>query len=81
MLKIVGQETRVGAYTDKPFVCIVHIYVNHRIIKKGRWALTRMGAYSREYASVHRIPKNKLAESKKTYHCTYMYVDAGNGGL
>ncbi len=33
-----------GAYTDKPFVCISHIYVNHRIIKMGRWVLTRRWA-------------------------------------
>ncbi len=34
-LKSTGQKTGVGAFTDKPFVCITHTYVNHRIIKKG----------------------------------------------
>ncbi len=52
-LAIDGQITGVGAYRDKkPFVCITHIYVNHRIIKKGGvGAYTKMCAYSREYGN------------------------------
>ncbi len=39
------QKTGVGAYTDKPFVCITHnfIYMNHRVIKKGGGCLHRDG--------------------------------------
>ncbi len=28
-------------YTEKPFVCITYIHVNHTIIKNGGWVLTR----------------------------------------
>ncbi len=49
-LKLTGQEMGVGTYTDKPFVCITHIYVNHRITKKGGvGAYMEMVTYSREY--------------------------------
>ncbi len=34
-LQLTGPKTGVGTYTDKPFVCITRIYVNHRIIQKG----------------------------------------------
>ncbi len=34
-LKLMGKKTGVGAYTDKPFVSITHIYANYRIIKTG----------------------------------------------
>ncbi len=44
-----GPKMGVGAYTGKPFVCITHIYVNHRIIKKGVGAYTDIGAYSRKH--------------------------------
>ncbi len=44
----VSAHPPVGDYTDKPFVCITHKYVNHRIIKKGGWALTRRWALTRE---------------------------------
>ncbi len=34
-LKSMGHKMGVVTFTDKPFVCITHIYVNHRIIKRG----------------------------------------------
>ncbi len=54
MLEIDGPKTGVGAYTDKPFVCITHMYMNHKIIKRGVGAYTEMGAYSREYSTSKR---------------------------
>ncbi len=42
-LKLKGPKTGVGAYTDKPFVCITHVYVNHKITKRGRGCLHRDG--------------------------------------
>ncbi len=50
-MKLTGQKMGVGTYTDKPFVCITHLYVNHRIFKRGVGAYTEMGAYSREYGA------------------------------
>ncbi len=50
----------VGAYTDKPFVRITHIYVNHRIIKSGgehflreygNWSLLDMKSVVEDEAS------------------------------
>ncbi len=40
-LTITGQKNSMGAYMEKPFVCLLHIHVNHRIIKNWGWALTR----------------------------------------
>ncbi len=40
-MKFTGQKKGVGAYTKKPFILIMHIYVNHRLIKNRLWALTR----------------------------------------
>ncbi len=53
VLAIDGAKTEVGAYLDKPFVCIMHniIYMIHRSSKRGVGAYTEMGAYSREYGS------------------------------
>ncbi len=34
-LEIDQPKMEGGPYTDEPFVCITHIYVNHRIIEKG----------------------------------------------
>ncbi len=42
VLEIDGPKTGVGAYTDKPFVS-VHIYMNHRIIKRGGGHLHGVG--------------------------------------
>ncbi len=39
-LKFMGQKTGVGVYTEKPFVRITHIHMDHRIIKKRGWALS-----------------------------------------
>ncbi len=45
-LKFTGQKTGVGAYTEKPFVRIMHIHANHRIIKIGGvGTYTEMGSY------------------------------------
>ncbi len=38
----------MGAYTKKPFVRIMHIHANQRIIKNGEWVLTRRWALTRE---------------------------------
>ncbi len=56
-LKFTGQKKGVGAYTKKPFIFIMHIYVNHRIIKSGvcMSAYTEMGAYSGEYSTYFSI--------------------------
>ncbi len=42
-LKFTAKNPGMGAYTEKPFVHIMHIYAreNHRIIENGGWALTR----------------------------------------
>ncbi len=51
-LAIDGPKNRGGRlHTDKPYVCITHIYVNHRIIKEGAGAYMEMGAYSKEYGT------------------------------
>ncbi len=54
-LEIDGPKMKVGTYTNKPFVYITHIYVNHRpgIIKRGVGTYTEMGAYSKEYGSIN----------------------------
>ncbi len=67
-LELMSQKVGVGAYTDMPFVCITHIYVNHRIIKKGGWALTRRWVLTRE----NTVPCSTLecVHIKLTCYCT-----------
>ncbi len=47
-LEIHGPKNGVGVYKEKPFVRITHIHMDHTIIKKQGWALTRKWALTRE---------------------------------
>ncbi len=90
VLEIHGPKTEVSAYTEKPFVCITHIHANHRIIKNGRWELTRrwVHAYSGEYgtctcscSSTFSIQASTFAGSNHTDKHTHKDRKHRNAGM
>ncbi len=46
-----AKKQGVGAFTDKPFVCITNIH--YRVIKKGGWALTLRWVLTRDTMVTH----------------------------
>ncbi len=62
-IEIDGQKTGVGAYTDKPFVCITHTYGTS---KKGGGCLHVYGRLlERMNAVMYRLPSFELSPSDR----------------
>ncbi len=61
VVEIYGPKTGVGAYTERPFVCI-----NHRIIKIGGWRLHRDGRLLGRIQYTYIEP----FRTRRTHRCT-----------